>query len=86
VICDDNSDEIGCGKSRDMWSYHLISRNLPHPISSELSSQSLSPSHLCEGGIELPLSHVNSLTVKNVHVYKFIYYLLTFQIIQSNSS
>jgi hypothetical protein len=55
-------------------SYHLISRNLPHPISSELSSQSLSPSHLYEGGIELPLSHVNSLTVKNVHVYKFIYY------------
>jgi hypothetical protein len=33
-------------------SYHLISRDLPHPISSELSSQSLSPSHLYEPGIQ----------------------------------
>ena len=54
-------------------SYHLISRDLPHPISSELSSQSLSPSHLYEPGIQLPLSHVNA-SVRNVHVYKFIYY------------
>jgi hypothetical protein len=55
-------------------SYHLISRDLPHPISSELSSQSLSPSHLNEPGIKLPLSHVNASSVRNVHVYKFIYY------------
>ena len=54
-------------------SYHLISRDLPHPISSELSSQSLSPSHLYEPGIQLPLSHVNA-SVRNVHVYEFIYY------------
>ena len=54
--------------------YHLISRDLPHPISSELSSQSLSPSHLNEPEIQLPLSHVNSSVspIRSVHVYKFI--------------
>jgi hypothetical protein len=54
--------------------YHLISRDLPHPISSELSSQSLSPSHLYEPEIQLPLSHVNSSVspIRSVHVYKFI--------------